>query len=609
MKGRLTDMKFCKRVMEKPNSISLEDSYRESYWDLPFWPDEDLRAALPSRLAETPELEARVRLVLGAIAQGLDPLWVRSRLESWGVHPVSILLAEAHPKHRADLASSLLPDDGEWTVGNPTVFRGSVLPQGCVIPVQFVMDGCSGLVELPRDLIAKSLLIQNCSDLRSIHQLSEGVTGLRIENVPNLVDLPDTLHLKKGFYLSACPRLTRLPSDIRADEIRISHCPGIRAIKAKIQCSTFILKNLIHLTDLDLDLKVSGGLELNLPSLQSLRGRAEISGRLKISCRKLKDVDAAISVSDDAIIEQCSSLETIGGMLHVKGNLRIGQNPNLASTPDGFVDGTLELIDLKSLRQVRPLLIASSRTVRIQHCPSLEKMPHGVHIRGSLELLDLQSISHWPDSMSVGILTVLGCPGLPDPPPGVIIRTAFRRAGAHEREALLQLVGQDIDNNQVARDSLRRVIRTLTVTGLSFQDIRELLHAEGHNPGEVIAAAAAEGLGVREYLEECADLAFNPEGFIKAARLCARASIHPGSIALVVKNLTKARWVAELYSNSSDLAAGVRGDGSLSIPPNPAWDLPEGLAVPGQLLAIDATGPAMWPSGLRAVGGFKTRVA
>jgi hypothetical protein len=135
----------------------------------------------------------------------------------------------------------------------------------------------------------------------------------------------------------------------------------------------------------------------------------------------------------------------------------------------------------------------------------------------------------------------------------------------------------------------------------------EMLQADGHAKGDALVAAAAEGLGLPEFLYQCAGLSDGRGGEIEAALACVRASIHPGSLALVVKDLTKARWLAELYSDSKDLAAGVTGDGNLRIQPHAAWDLPEGLAVPGQIRAAKADGMPRWPSRLRVLGGIATR--
>ena len=148
------------------------------------------------------------------------------------------------------------------------------------------------------------------------------------------------------------------------------------------------------------------------------------------------------------------------------------------------------------------------------------------------------------------------------------------------------------------------MIRAMIVSGVRHKDASDMLLADGHDPCEVLAAAAAEGLGLLEFLEGCIALANGQGGEVEAARICAMASIHPGSLALVVKDLTKARWLAELYSDSHDLAAGVMGDGSLRLPPIPSWDLPEGLAVPGLIKVPDIQCPARWPERLRVSGGI-----
>jgi hypothetical protein len=140
---------------------------------------------------------------------------------------------------------------------------------------------------------------------------------------------------------------------------------------------------------------------------------------------------------------------------------------------------------------------------------------------------------------------------------------------------------------------------------VSFADAMEMLHTDGHARGDALAAAAAEGLGLPEFLDRCAGLSDGRGGEIEAALACARASIHPGSLALVVKDLTKARWLAELFSDSKDLAAGVTGDGNLRIQPKAAWDLPEDLAVPGQIRASSAEGDPRWPTRMGVLGGIK----
>jgi hypothetical protein len=601
-------MRFCQRLEKPSKSPTPRASFLRSHGPLPFGAEEDLKGALQARLADTPEAKHRVRLILGALAQELDPVWVRSQLAAWGIHPVSIVLAEADAKNRIHLEAILMPGQTDWTIGPPTVFRGAALPPGLVMTGPMTLDGCSELKDLPEDLITPSLLIQNCPSLRRLSRLPPGVSGLQVENAQNLVDLPDQLRLENGFGVSACPRLERLPSIIRSREVKISHCPGLRSISAKIRCWKLELKSLIHLRHLDLDLKITNDLELNIPSLQTFSGRANITGRLIIKCEALREVTADFIVGDQAVVEHCQSLEGMDGSFHVKGDLRIRRNPALVATPEGFVGGALELAYLPALRVVEPGMVASCRTVRIIRCTNLARLPYGVHFRGSMELLDLPALIQWPESMNVGLLTVLGCPGLPDPPPGMSIRTAFRRAGPQERCTLALALSEDGNTDAETIEPLRRMVRALKLSGASLEEILQMLEADGSVPEEALPACAAEGLGLREFLEGCAALVDGQGGEIRAARACNRASIHPGSIALVVKDLTKARWMAELYSESRDLAAGVMGEGSLRISSPTAWDLPENLAVPGHVKVSDAEGPARWPTNMRVLGGFNINV-
>jgi hypothetical protein len=509
------------------------------------------------------------------------------------------------PKLRTELADAIMPGQTEWTFGVSTVFKGSVLPRGLLASGPLVLDGCEDLVDLPDDLVTPSLIIQNCRNLQSLQQFPPGVAGLQVENAPNLIELPEAVKLDNGFRLSACPQVECLPAYIHASEVKISHCPGLRSVSSKIRCRILELSTLINLTVLNLDLTVSSSMDLSLPSLATLKGRTKVQGRLRIACSNLRELEADILVDDQMMLEQCRLLESMDGLFHVKRNLSIKRCPKLAATPEGFVGGDLELTDLPALRHVDPSLIASCRRVRIRRCDTLERLPSGVHLRGSLELIDLPALAYWPLSLNVGILTVLGCPTLPDPPPGVTVRSGFRRAASGERKAIAQALSEDSEVDRAGIEPLRKLIRALTSSGVSFADAMEMLHADGHAKGDALAAAAAEGLGLPEFLDRCAGLSDGNGGEIEAALACVRASIHPGSLALVVKDLTKARWLAELYSDSKDLATGVTGDGNLRIQPKAAWDLPEDLAVPGHIRASNAEGEPRWPSRMRVLGGIK----
>lgn len=598
-------MRFCRGPVASSKEQTPRSSYIKTYGPLPFDKDEDLKLALQDHLAATDACETRVRLILGALVQGVDRRWVRSRLDAWEVHPTSIILAERVPKLRSELAEALMPGQTEWTFGVSTVFRGPSLPRGLHLPGPLILDGCEGLVELPDDLSTPCLVIQNCRNLRSLQRVPPGVLGLQVEHAPNLIDLPDAVKLKNGFRLSACPQVEQLPSFIYASDIKISHCPGLRSLSSKIRCHRIELSTLINLTALDLDLTVSSNLELSLPSLSTMKGQVKVRGRFRLACTNLMSMEADINVGDQMVVEHCRLMESMKGRFHVKRGLFISRCPQLTATPEGIVEGNLELADLAALVQVDSGLCSSSRRVRIRRCEELQRLPNEVRLRGSMELIDLPSLAHWPDFMNVGILTVLGCPRLSVPPPGVIARTAFRWVSRLERQAMDRVLAEDSMVDRVGLELLRRLVRALTSAGVSLSEAVELLHADGHAKGDVLVASAAEGLGLAEFLDRCAALSDGRGGEVEAALACVRASIHPGSLALVVKDLTKARWLAELYSDSKDLAAGVTGDGNLRIQPQAAWDLPEKLAIPGQIRASQVEGEPRWPARMRVLGGIK----
>ncbi len=587
---------------EVPEVFRKNDRHRESWVT-----DQTLLGALKEGLAAAKSPKICLRLVMDALTRRLEPTCVLSCLQEAGVHPATLALATSDTRIQEGLARFLSREGETWSVkGDSMRFTGAELPQGLVIPGTLVLEDCPGDIQLPAGLEVSQLEYQNCRQLRRVGGLPATVKSLTIENAPQLVVLPETLELTFGFLLSACPRLEHLPSYIHAAKVKISHCPGIRAIWARIRCDSLALETLINLADLDLDLATGRELEIRLPSLRSLRGTLRSTGRLRIACPGLRSMEVDLKAGD-VLVENCSQLESIKGTLQA-GNLYIRRNASLGSIEGGFVVGASEFQDLPALRSVDPTLITSSRTVRFERCASLAELPYGVCYRGSLELLDLPALSRWPENMNVGLLTALGCSQLPDPPPGVVVRTAFRRARPEDREALAREVAAGTSEARAALTGLRLLVRALKASSVSLKKAMAMLQEDGEDPSAILVAAAAEGLGLQEFLDSCAQLANGPGGLLEAAKVCARASIHPGSLALVVRDRTKARWVAELLSESRDLARGVAGDSNLRIGPDADWDLPEDLAVPGSVKVEGGKGPVHWPRGLRAVGGISIPV-
>ena len=583
---------------EVPEVFRKNDRHRDSWVT-----DPALLGTLKKGLAATSTPKARLQLVVQALTRRLDPACVLSCLEEAEVHPATLALATSDTRIQAGLAKFLSREGETWSVkGDSMRFTGAALPPGLVLHGTLVLDDCPGDIQLPPGLEVSQLEYRNCRQLRRVGPLPVTVKGLTIENAPELVELPETIDLTFGFQLSACPRLEHLPSYIHAAKVSISHCPGIRSIWARIRCTDLTLETLINLADLDLDLSTGRELELRLPSLRSLRGTLRSTGTLRIACPGLRSMEVNLKAAD-LLVENCGQLERIEGTLHAN-NLYIRRNASLVSIDGGFVVGASEFQDLPALRSVDPTLVTSSRTVRFERCASLAELPYGISYRGSLELLDLPALNCWPENMNVGLLTALGCPQLPDPPPGVVIRSAFRRARPEDRESLAREVAEGTSEARAAIAGLRLLVRALKASNVPLQKAMSLLQEDGEDPAAILVAAAAEGLGLQDFLDNCAQLANGPGGLAEAATVCARASIHPASLAFVVRDRTKARWVAELLSESQDLATGLVGDGTLRIRPEAAWDLPEDLVVPGSVKVEGGKGPVHWPRGLRALGGI-----
>lgn len=593
-----------------PGSAAFPEFFRKEKLARVLWTeDPTLQDQLFTALSRGGGIGSALQATVHALTQRLRPSVVRGCLLAAGIHPASLVLSAVDPRIQEPL-SALLSIEGErWeAIRGDLHFTGAVLPPGLKVPGELHLEWCPGELVLPEDLSAEVVTFRSCRELKSLQFIPPKVRSLRVEHSPSLVSLPEEVDLLGEFYLSACPRLERLPASIKAPQVVVTHCPGLHSIRSRIRCSELKLESLINLAELDLDLSASKCIELTLPSLQVLRGRLHSRGRVRIAAPGLRSIGADIKVGGDLVVEGCRELSTFAGALQVTRNLLIRRTPQLTSVPDGQVTGISEFVDLPALKTVGAGLIASSRRVRFERCASLVDLPGGTY-RGSLELLDLPGVECWPAELNVGVLTELDCPNLPDLPPGVVVRTALRRARPQEREALAAEIAREDTRPPAGLLQERMMVQVLAATGVPLERRLELL-VEGGVPMELaLIACLAEGMGRQSFLERCLDQAIGQSDLAGAARTCLRADIHPASMATLVKDPATARWMAQLLSTSRDLALGLSGDGNLRLAADAEWDLPESLVVPG---AVRYNGPMTsirWPAGLRTGQGCSVPVA
>ena len=603
-------MHDCWSEPPEPVLPPLPKVFRKEKLARVLWTDDPkLQDQLFLALSKGGGIRFTLQATVDALTHRLRPSLVRACLLAAGIHPASVALAATDRRIQEPL-SGLLSIEGErWqAIGGDLHFTGSVLPQGLKVPGQLHLESCTGDFQLPEDLSAEFVTFRSCRELKSILFIPPRVRNLRVDHAPELETLPEAVDLPGEFYLSACPRLERLPASIKAPHVVVTHCPGIRTIQSRIRCSELTLESLINLAELDLDLDARKGLDLTLPSLRVLRGRLRSRGRIRIAAPGLQAIEADIKVGADVVVEGCRELASMEGAIHVTQNLSIRRNPHLATVPDGQVTGESEFLDLPALKAVAAGLITTSRKVRFQRCASLEELPGG-NYRGSLELLDLPALAHWPAVMNVGILTELDCPNLPDLPPGVFVRTALRRARHQEREALAKEIACEDTKPPKGLEEQCQMVKALGITGVPMALRLAILVEDGVPSDIALIACMTEGMERQDFLECCLNQAIGQRDLVGAARTCLRAGIHPASMALLLRDRVAARWVAQLLSPSRDLAQGLLGDGNLRIAADAVWDLPEGLVVPG---AVRYDGPMesiRWPAGLRTGQGCSVPVA
>ncbi len=587
----------------------LPEVFRKEKLARVLWTDDpDLQAKLFTALSAGGGIRSILQATVNALTHRLRPSLVRACLLAAGIHPASVALATTDLRMQEPLCGLLAAEGEDWEViGKDLHFTGPELPQGLEVPGQLLLRQCPGDLQLPEDLSADTVVFRSCRELKRIPHLPARVRGLRVEHAPLLETLPQEIDLPGDFYLSACPRLERLPASIQAPRVTVTHCPGIRIIQSRICCSELNLESLINLAELDLDLHAKCGVDLTLPSLRCLRGRLHTRGRLRIAAPGLQSIAADIKVGGDLVVEGCRELAAMEGALHVKLNLFIRRNPRLTVVPDGQVTGISEFADLPALKAVGAGLV-TSRRVRFDRCASLEDLPGGTY-RGSLELLDLPGLTRWPAEMDVGILTELDCPNLPDLGPGVVVRTALRRARTQEREALAAEIAREDTHPPEGLQKQRQMVQALAITGVPLERRLELLVESGVPMELALIACVAEGMGRQDFLERCLNQAIGQRDLVGAARTCLRATIHPASMALLVKDRATARWLAQLLSPSRDLALGLSGDGNLRVSADAVWDLPEDLVVPGSVRYDGPMDSIRWPAGLRTGQGCSVLVA
>ena len=592
-----------------PVLSTLPDVFRKEKLPRILWSDEPkLQEQLFSALSKGGGIRFTLQATVVALTHCLRPSRVRDTLMASGIHPASVALAATDRRMQEPLCGLLSIEGERWeAIGSDLHFTGAVLPQGLEVPGQLLLLACPGDIQLPEDLSAETVTFRSCRELKAISFIPPRVRNLRVEHAPLLETLPEAVDLPGELYLSACPRLERLPASVEAARVAVTHCPGLRAVHSRIRCSELTLESLINLRELDLDLYVLQALELTLPGLRILRGRLHSRGGLRIAAPGLQHILADLQAGGNLLVEGCRDLVAMKGTLRVKNNLVIRRNPRLAEVPAGEVTGEAEFADLPALKAVAAGLVNSSRRVRLQRCDSLEEVPGGTY-RGSLELLDLPGLTRWPAEMDVGILTELDCPSLPEPPPGVVVRTALRRARPQERKALAEEIAAEDTNPPEGLQEQRQMVRALAITGVPMER-RPAMLVENGVPLEIaLIACVAEGMGRQDFLERCIEQAIGKRDLAGAARTCLRASIHPASMALLVKDPAMARWLAQLLSPSRDLALGLSRDGNLRIGADAVWDLPEGLVVPGVVRYDGPMESIRWPAGLRTGQGCSVPV-
>jgi hypothetical protein len=265
---------------------------------------------------------------------------------------------------------------GPFPLGKDAQPPLTALPEGLRVGGQLTLRACHGLTRLPEDFAVKSLHIEGCHELESLHVAHlENLQNLTIKGCPRLSRLPESLHVRGDLRLIGL-RLEELPPDLRVDgSLILECCPRLTRLPASLKIGKNLIVRNCPLSELAVNLVIGGHLVIK-------------------RCPNLAALPADLNVAGDVRISECRGLTTLGSISRFWNSLFVQRCVNLKSLPVGLiVPGRLDLTGCTGLTSLSAdteigfqLQNTWHPTLVLVDCHALQSLPDDLSILGAIDL-------------------------------------------------------------------------------------------------------------------------------------------------------------------------------------------------------------------------------
>lgn len=371
-------------------------------------------AVLEALMARALPLAHKARLLAGARQVGLPQDLLEAARKQAGLHPASVLLADAPPEG--------LRDPSTHTEG-PLTFRitprgdlrvsGSqarALPAGLASAGRVILDGLIRLTSLAPLPEAGELEVADCG-VRSVDLRGSPLRKLRLRGCPLLRSV--RLDAIGSLVIEDCPSLIRLRIDGPVGrDLNVSDCPWLERIDlvGPVQ-GDLRLNNLGRLSQIPRDLSVAGNLAFRRLALRVLPDRWRCQGKARFEdCPGLLSLGRPAEPVRTLELESCDGIQRFGPGFVVLGDLSIKDCASLSHLDDAVAIGdALRLQGCSAFRTFDPSFRPPA-TLSLRHLPALVNLPARETPYADLEFVALPAVHRVPTNLRVnGALQVHHC--------------------------------------------------------------------------------------------------------------------------------------------------------------------------------------------------------
>ncbi|MGR3973500.1 MAG: NEL-type E3 ubiquitin ligase domain-containing protein [Candidatus Rhabdochlamydia sp.] len=293
------------------------------------------------------------------------------------------------------------------------------LPQHIVIKGDVNLDASN--VRLFTLLMTKEVEIEGsflCQNLNALdHESGE------------VLCFPQTLKVKKDFFISHCHSLTALPSKLKVGgDCTLRYCKLLTGLPSEFEVGKDLELSWLPLQALPSNLKVGGSLDMSKCSqMTSLPPDLEIGNHLNLFKIGLTTFPRGFKVKKNLYVTECKALTSLPSKFEVGKNLYISRCKAFVEFPNTVkIQGFLQVSRCEALTHI-PLDIEGGKDLYISHCKSLVSLPKKLHVKGSLIVKKCKALERLPSELEVEQdIQISSCASLIYLPQELKVRRHFR---------------------------------------------------------------------------------------------------------------------------------------------------------------------------------------